>query len=105
MNLAKALEGMKEARGAGTQVPEREPAKIPHAGTQVPRNLSAQGPKLLKPGLPLQGTAKSSHPDYTAVKIFVRRETHKVAGRKWEDAQGGDFSDLVESLLQQYLGA
>jgi hypothetical protein len=89
-DLAKAFAGMKEA-----QEPER-------VSTQVPKN---PGPKLepRRAPLPLQGTAKSAHPEYTAVKIFVRRQTHKAAGRKWQDAEGGDFSDLVEQLLQKYL--
>jgi hypothetical protein len=53
----------------------------------------------------LQGTAKSKHPDFEPVKIYVRSRTRKDATRKWEDAAGGDFSDLVEMLLQQYVGA
>lgn len=74
------------------------------AGTQEPK----PGQRLAPP--PLQGTAKSRHPEYTPVKVFLRRETHKAAGRKWQDQQdkegeGGNFSDLVESLLQKYLGA
>ena len=94
MSLADAFAGMKEAR-------EPEPLS-----TQVPKPSRPQGPKLepRRVPLPLQGTAKSSHPEYTAVKIFVRRETHKAAGRKWQDAEGGDFSDLIEQLLQKYLG-
>jgi hypothetical protein len=95
MSLADAFAGMKKA-----QEPER-------SGTQAPKHPSVQGPKLLSTqvpkALPLQNTAKSSHPEYTAVKIFVRKQTHKAAGRKWEDADGGDFSDLVEQLLQKYL--
>jgi len=55
--------------------------------------------------LPLQGTAKSRHPEYEAVKIYVRSETRKQAWRKWEDAEGGDFSDLVQMLLEEYLSA
>ena len=89
-DLAKAFAGLKQA-----QEPE-------HSGTQEPKRASAQGMRLAP--LPLQGTAKSRHPEYTPVKVFLRKETHKAAGRKWEDAQGGDFSDLVEQLLQKYLG-
>jgi hypothetical protein len=93
MSLASAFAGIKEARE-----PERP-------STQAPKRVSTQGPKLepRRAPLPLQGTAKSSHPDFTAVKIFVRRQTHKTAARKWQDAEGGDFSDLVETLLQKYL--
>jgi hypothetical protein len=98
MSLADAFAGMKEARE-----PERPSTQVPKgASTHAPKN---SGPKLepRRAPLPLQGTAKSSHPDFTAVKIFVRRETHKAAARKWQDADGGDFSDLVETLLQKYL--
>jgi hypothetical protein len=101
MTLKAAFAGIKESRENQT------------ADTQVLRRSSTQGPKLepRRGPLPLQGTAKSSHPDFTAVKIFVRRETHKAAGRKWQDATPGsfgvsaprDFSDLVEQLLQKYL--
>ncbi len=74
------------------------------------------GPRLAPLTLPLKyesstddgntwqpATAKNSHPDYKAVKVFVRRETHKAASRKWEDQEAGDFSDLVELLLRKYL--
>lgn len=68
--------------------------------------------------LPLQNTAnhptargtagspaKSKHPEFEPVKVYLRKQTRKHAQRKWEDAQGGDFSDLVEMLLQRYSGA
>jgi hypothetical protein len=96
--LAKAFAGLPK-----TQEPERISTQVPkRASTHAPKN---PGPKLepRRAPLPLQGTAKSSHPDYTAVKIFVRRETHKAAGRKAQDDGIGDFSDLVEGLLQKYL--
>jgi hypothetical protein len=108
-DLAKAFAGLKQAQAGvpgdrstsqGWQEPERPGTRAPKlAGTQVTK----PGPRLAKPQ-PLQGTAKSSHPEYTAVKVFLRRDTHKAAGRKWEDADGGDFSDLVEQLLEKYLG-
>jgi hypothetical protein len=53
----------------------------------------------------LQGTAKSTHPAFEPVKVYLRTATHKAARRKCEDEGGGDFSDLVERLLQKYLGA
>ena len=72
-----------------------------HPGAQAPESLGAEAPKPV----PLQGTAKSKHPDFTPVKVYLRSETRKAAERKWEDAKGGDFSDLVEMLLQKYLSA
>ena len=38
------------------------------------------------------------------VKVYVRTKVRKDATRKWEDAEGGDFSDLIERLLTEYLG-
>lgn len=55
--------------------------------------------------LPLQGTAKSKHPEFEPVKIYIRKRTRTAAARKWEDANGGDFSDLVQELLERFLGA
>ena len=85
-DLAKAFAGLK---------PQKEPK---------PKRALKLAP------LPLDGTAKSRHPEYSPVKVFLRRTTHKAAGRKWEDEQdgagnAGDFSDLVEQLLQKYLDA
>ncbi len=94
-DLAKAFAGLKQA-----QEPERLSTQGPkRAGAQAPKS----GPRMAP--LPLQETAKSRHPEYTPVKVFLRRDTHKAAGRKWEDAECGDFSDLVQKLLQEYLGA
>lgn len=81
-------------------------AEAKQPGTQAPKRLSAEAPKVRSTSaLPLQGTAKSKHPDFEAVKIYVRSRTRKDAWRKWEDANGGDFSDLVQHLLEQYLRA
>jgi hypothetical protein len=102
--LAKAFAGLKP------QVPEHPGTQEPeYPGTQAPKKAPIRRPKLVP--LPLQGTAKSRHPEYTPVKVFLRRETHKSASRKWQDQQdydgaaAGDFSDLVEQLLQKYLDA
>lgn len=113
MSLKDAFAGIREA-----QEPERLSTQEPKSpGTQAPKALSAQAPKSLgaqapkhlgtqapKP-LPLQKTGKSSHPEFEAVKIYIRKQTRKEAARKWEDAQGGDFSDLMQHLLEQYIGA
>lgn len=105
MNLKDAFAGIREAQEPerpGTQEPKRPRTQAPRRlGAQAPRHLSTQAPAAL----PLQGTAKSKHPDFEAVKIYIRSRTRKEATRKWEDAAGGDFSDLVEMLLQQYVGA
>jgi hypothetical protein len=87
MSLKDAFAGIKEAQ---------------HSGTQAPKILGTK--KVQEPPIALQGTAKSKHPEFEPVKIYVRSETRKRAWRKWEDAQGGDFSDLVQMLLEKYLG-
>jgi len=46
---------------------------------------------------------KSTHPDFAAAKVYIRKATHKAAARKWEDTHGGDFSELVETLLKKYV--
>jgi hypothetical protein len=113
MNLKDAFAGMKEAQElehSGAQAPKRPSTEAPKPpGAQEPRHLSTQAPKHLgtqaPKRLPLQGTGKSSHPDFEPVKIYIRKDTRKRAWRKWEDAAGGDFSDLVEMLLEKYAGA
>jgi hypothetical protein len=72
---------------------------------QALRHLSAQAPKLLRRERSAQGTAKSRHPEFEPVKVYLRQATHRAARRKFEDSGEGDFSDLVERLLQKYLGA
>jgi hypothetical protein len=90
MNLKDAFAGIRDAQAPAPPSP------------QAPKRLSAEAPK--RPGLPTQGTAKSKHPDYEPVKIYIRKDTRKRAWRKWEDVAGGDFSELVQQLLEKYLG-
>ena len=75
---------------------------------ETPKRSDAQAPKRLgvqaSTPLPPRGTAKSQHPEFGKRTIYVRDTTHKAALRKWEDADGGDFSDLVEDLLLKYTG-
>jgi hypothetical protein len=107
-DLAKAFAGLKQAHE-----PETPRAKLRRELTGSLELLGTpthsvgappeSGPKLVR--LSLGNTAKSRHPEFTPVKVFLRRETHKAAGRKWEDEDAGDFSDLVERLLLEYLGA
>lgn len=91
-------------RGLDAQEAKRsgvETSKRPNV--QAPKRSDAQAPKRLP--LPLQATGKSSHPDFEKATIYVRSDTRRRAWRKWEDAEGGDFSDLVQQLLEQYLDA
>ena len=73
-------------------------------GIQSSREEAPAPPaKSIAAPIALGKTGKSSHPEYEAVKVYVRSKTRKAAWRKWEDAEGGDFSDLVQELLEQYL--
>lgn len=80
-----------------------EPAEevTPPLSAQVPKRLSSEAPKSI--ALPLQGTAKSRHPEYAAYKIYLRKKTRVAAERKAQDEEGIDFSELCEKLLVEYL--
>lgn len=84
-------------------------AKAPgFSGSQVPKRSVTAAPlsRKVKPEaapIALQGTAKSRHPEFEAKKVFLRKATAKKAGRRYEDETGGDFSDLVQELLERYL--
>lgn len=81
MNLKSAFAGMKDAAELADAVPARA-----------------------MPVVVREKLAKSVDPDFEPVKIYVRKQTRKAAWRNWEDAGGGDFSDLVEKLLREFLG-
>jgi len=97
--LAKAFAGIKQVK------PERpRPQAVKSAARQKPK----AGPRITPP--PAAPTGKRNDPEYVAVKVFLKRKTHKAASRRWEDGvpvasgiAGGDFSDLVEMLLKAYL--
>ncbi len=46
---------------------------------------------------------KRSHPDYEKVGLYLHAGRRKQAERKWEDEGQGDFSDLIDRLLSEYL--
>jgi len=56
-----------------------------------------------RPGLPLQGTAKSKHPDFAKKTLYIRKSTMRDAMRRYEDAGGAEESELIELLLQGYV--
>jgi hypothetical protein len=89
-------------KSLGTQAPKSLSARVPKSvGAQVPKNPGTQAPRLLG----TQGTGKSSHPDFEAFKVYLRTATKRAAARKYEDETDGegDFSELVEKLLAEYL--
>jgi hypothetical protein len=47
---------------------------------------------------------KRSHPDFEKVGLYLNSAKRKQAERKWEDEGNGDFSDLIDKLLTNYLG-
>ena len=51
----------------------------------------------------VRGEGKSSNPNYARLSVYVPTALRKKAERKWEDATGKDASDLIESLLTQYV--
>jgi hypothetical protein len=100
MSLKDAFDDIKKAnaqetRLSGTQAPKR-PAASATSG-------KVKGVAEPRPQIPLMGTAKSRHPDYEAKKVYLRKDTAKEAARKYEDEMAGDFSDLVQILLERYL--
>lgn len=105
MNLSDAFAQLdQEPEPLSAQVPKHPGTQAPkRVGAQVPKNLGAQAPKPLG----AQGTGKCSHPDFKAFKVYLRKATKTAAERKYEDETDGegDFSELVEKLLAEYLSA
>lgn len=51
-------------------------------------------------------TGKRSNPDYRQVSAWVRKDTyHQVTRRLFNEENRREFSDLVQSLLQEWLKA
>ena len=80
--------------------------------TETPqRNAEAVAVEKLKPrtahgSAPAPATgAKYTDPDFMQLKVYVRRKTKTAAARKWEDSGGRELSELVETLLNQYLSS
>jgi hypothetical protein len=121
VDLVSAFRGLKEERdgdsGAGVEPagtrPRRSRVEADHGqdlAVAVGRKLLRAGPGVgvpasRRPGL-VSGAAraKSCDPAFEQMKVYVRSATKRRAWRKWEDQGGGDLSDLVEQLLQKYLG-
>jgi hypothetical protein len=95
--------GIAEALGNLNPPPARRPnAQTPKRLSVAPsKRLSGETPE--RPGLALQGTAKSKHPDFVKKTLYVRERTMRDAFRRYQDAGGKDESDLVEMLLGKYL--
>jgi hypothetical protein len=48
-------------------------------------------------------TGKSSNPNYTQALAYVKKDTYKAVKRELLDKDDLDFSELVESLLNEWL--
>ena len=90
MGLADALQG-----GLRGPVPTAERPADPAPAKHIAEPIQSRP-------LAKDGGGKCSHPDFARVGVYVRKRTRKAAERKWEDAGGGDLSDLVELLLSDY---
>lgn len=80
--------------------PETPPHSTEAAKTEQPRARIGQK-SVPSPG---RG-AKYTDPDFMQLKVYVRRKTKTAAARKWEDSGGREISELVETLLIQYLSS
>lgn len=50
-------------------------------------------------------SAKRSDPDFLQVTAYIRKETHrKTKIRLLEEGRGREFSELVEAMLEEWLG-
>lgn len=107
-NMANILGSLQHARETPMEeetIPV-ETAPEPAVAAKPTTAINGAVPKPKAEGAPVQTktVGKSSNPDFEPVKVLLRKTTRKKAERKWNDAMDQDFSDLVEHLLQEYLG-
>ena len=60
---------------------------------------TAKAAAPLKVGRP---PGKKSNPDYAQVTVYLHKKTHLAAKKRLLDA-GGEFSELVENLVAQWI--
>jgi hypothetical protein len=80
----------------------------PESSQPIPETAAAEKPRprTAHKSVPTPGTgAKYTDPDFMQLKVYVRRKTKTAAARKWEDSGGRELSELVETLLEQYLSS
>lgn len=68
--------------------------------TTLPNDRATESPNHRTSGRP---PGKRRHPDFEKVGLYLHAGRRKQAERKWEDEGKGDFSDLIDILLTQYL--
>jgi hypothetical protein len=90
-----ALKELRQGQGHSQDVEETSVAAV-----LAPAVAVVKAPK--GPGRP---AGKRSNPDFESTTVFLRKATKKSANRTLEDNElGMDLSDLLESLLQEWLG-
>lgn len=90
------LAKLRKAKPEPTE-PEPEPTIQPLPSPPEP---VATVKKMGRPG----GKGKSSNPQYEQVTAYIKRETYrKVKIAMLQSDTDGDFSDLVQRLLDDYL--
>lgn len=93
MSLASSLaprEHKSETPLHSTEAAKPEPPRA----RKVPKVVSSSG-----------AGAKYTDPNFMQLKVYVRRKTKTAAARKWEDGGGRELSELIETLLIQYLSS
>lgn len=89
MSLASSLAPMEHK----PELVKTEPEKRP-----ISRKPAKVEPKAIQ-------KAKYTDPDFMQLKVYVRRKTKVAAAHKWENDGGRELSELIESLLTQYLSS
>ena len=86
--------------------------KAKRGDESTPPPTAEPTPALPSPALPqnpppVRGRGgKSSDPTFCQCSVYLRRATRKRVNRALDDEdQGRDFSDLVETLLEQWLAS
>lgn len=83
---------------AGLQAARGVTKKAANAGTQIP--CGDDNKKEDRAARPLR---KKGNPEFDQVTIYIPKDMHRDAWRKWQDAGGKEFSDLCEKLCGEYL--
>lgn len=88
---------------APAPAPEPPPAAPPSPAPSLPPPVAeAPKPETLRPFR--RGGKSSDKANYSQFSVYLRRDTRKKVGRALDDLDSEqDFSELVQSLLEQWL--
>jgi uncharacterized protein YggE len=90
---------------ASSLVPKQQNTEISQRNPEVATAEKSRSRTVHK-SVPVSGTgAKYTDPDFMQLKVYVRRKTKTAAARKWEDNGGRELSELVETLLAQFVSS